>query len=226
MDRQQIPSCAHTPAPTRVLNVLIACEESQAECLAFRQLGHNAYSCDIQPCRPTGNPDWHIQGDVTHYLNGISTFTTQSGITVDLPRWDLIIAHPPCTYLCKVSSVWMIVDGYIQPERYEKMLCARDFFFQCLHAQAPYVAVENPLPMARAQLPKPSCFIHPSWFGVKYTKKTLYWLKNLPPIMHEIDYPCPKEFVHASRGKYRSRTFPQVAAALARQWSDYILNQP
>ncbi len=226
MDRQQIPSCAHTPAPTRVLNVLIACEESQAECLAFRQLGHNAYSCDIQPCRPTGNPDWHIQGDVTHYLNGIYTFTTQSGITVDLPGWDLIIAHPPCTYLCKVSSVWMVVDGYIQPERYEKMLCARDFFFQCLHAQAPYVAVENPLPMARAKLPKPSCFIHPSWFGVKYTKKTLYWLKNLPPVMHEIDYPCPKEFVKASRGKYRSRTFPQVAAALARQWSDYILNQP
>jgi hypothetical protein len=80
--------------------------------------------------------------------------------------------------------------------------------------------------MARAKLPKPSCFIHPSWFGVKYTKKTLYWLKNLPPVMHEIDYPCPKEFVKASRGKYRSRTFPQVAAALARQWSDYILNQP
>lgn len=226
MDRQQIPSCAHTHAPARVLNVLIACEESQAECLAFRQLGHNAYSCDIQPCRPTGNPDWHIQGDVTHYLNGISTFTTQSGITVDLPGWDLIIAHPPCTYLCKVSSVWMVVDGYIQPERYEKMLCARDFFFQCIHAQAPYVAVENPLPMARAQLPKPSCFIHPSWFGVKYTKKTLYWLKNLPPIMHEIDFPNPKEFVKASRGKYRSRTFPQVAAALARQWSDYILSQP
>ena len=225
MDRQQIPSCAHTPAPTRVLNVLIACEESQAECLAFRQLGHNAYSCDIQPCRPTGNPDWHIQGDVTHYLNGISTFTTQSGITVELPGWDLIIAHPPCTYLCKVSSVWMVVDGYIQPERYEKMLCARDFFFQCLHAQAPYVAVENPLPMARAKLPKPSCFLHPSWFGVKYTKKTLYWLKNLPPIMHEIDYPSPKEFVKASRGKYRSRTFPQVAAALARQWSDYILDE-
>ena len=237
MDRQQIPSCAHTPAPTRVLNVLIACEESQAECLAFRQLGHNAYSCDIQPCRPTGNPDWHIQGDVTHYLNGISTFTTQSGITVDLPGWDLIIAHPPCTYLCKVGSYWMYYTNRQNgkhfeklsepnPERYQKMLMAREFFMTCLNAKAPYVAVENPLPMKLAQLPKPSCFIHPSWFGVKYTKKTIYWLKNLPPIMHEIDYPCPKEFVHASRGKYRSRTFPQVAAALARQWSDYILNQP
>ena len=118
----------------------------------------------------------------------------------------------------------MIQNGVLNQNRYAKMLDAREFFFKCLNAKAPYVAVENPLPMARAQLPKPSCFIQPSWFGVKYTKKTLYWLRNLPPVMGGLEYPSPKEFVRASRGKYRSRTFTQVAMALAKQWSDYILN--
>lgn len=217
----RIPTRTHT----HTLYVLIACEESQAECLAFRELGHEAYSCDIQPCRPSGHPEWHIQADVTPYLRGETHFTTQNGCTVDVPGWDLIIAHPPCTYLCKVSSVHMVIAGQLQKDRYEKMLQARDFFFQCLNAKASYVAVENPLPMKRAQLPQPSCFIHPSWFGVKYTKKTLYWLRNLPPIMPELEHPNPRQFVRASRGKYRSRTFPQVAAALARQWSQYILDE-
>lgn len=216
----------HTRAHTRTrLYVLIACEESQAECSAFRSLGHIAFSCDIQPCRPSGNPAWHIQGDVTPLLKGAVQFTTQDGTRQSVPHFDLIIAHPPCTYLCKVSSVHMVKNGVIQQSRYDKMLQARDFFFQCLNAQAPFVAVENPLPMARAQLPKPSCFLQPSWFGVKYTKKTLFWLKNLPPVMPNLEYPNPKEYVRASRGKYRSRTFPQVAMAIAQQWSQYILDE-
>lgn len=216
----------HTRAHTRTrLYVLIACEESQAECSAFRSLGHIAFSCDIQPCRPSGNPAWHIQGDVTPLLKGAVQFTTQDGTRQSVPHFDLIIAHPPCTYLCKVSSVHMVKNGVIQQDRYDKMLLARDFFFQCLNAQAPFVAVENPLPMARAQLPKPSCFLQPSWFGVKYTKKTLFWLKNLPPVMPNLEYPNPKEYVRASRGKYRSRTFPEVAMAIAQQWSRYILDE-
>lgn len=221
---------SHTPAPMhthtrKTLYVLIACEESQAECQAFRELGHIAYSCDIQPCRHNGHPEWHIQGDVTPYLNGVTQFITQDGNPSSVPHFDLIIAHPPCTYLCKVSSVHMVIKGKLQQERYAKMLQARDFFYTCLNAHANYVAVENPLPMARARLPKPSCFLQPSWFGVKYTKKTLYWLKNLPPIMPELEHPNPKEFVRASRGKYRSRTFPEVARAIARQWSSYILDE-
>lgn len=206
------------------LNVLIACEESQAECIAWRELGHRAFSCDIQPCRRNGHPEWHILGDVTPFLNGRCHFQTMDGKLHRLDKWDLVIAHPPCTYLCKVSSVWMVVDGVIQPERYQKMLEAREFFFRCLSAQAEYVAVENPLPMARARLPKPSCYACPSWFGVKYTKKTLYWLKNLPPIMAEKVFSSPKQYVHSSRGKYRSRTFPEMAAGIARQWSKYILD--
>ena len=218
------PKSAPHKTPRRKLYVLIACEESQAECKAFRDLGYIAYSCDIQPYRPTGNPYWHIQADVTNLLHGDTAFRVQAGFLRCVPRWDLIIAHPPCTYLCKVSSVQMVVRGQVNPVRYEKMLQARKFFFECMNAQAPYVAVENPLPMARANLPQPSCFIHPSWFGVKYTKKTLYWLKNLPPIMPELEYPNPRQFVRASRGKYRSRTFPEVAQAIARQWSAYILD--
>jgi len=118
----------------------------------------------------------------------------------------------------------MKIDGKIQPERFAKMKEAREFFFHCLNAKAHYVAVENPIPMKLAQLPRPTCFLEPSWFGVKYTKKTLYWLKNLPPIMPKLIYPNPKCFTTSSRGKYRSRTFPQVAKAIAEQWSAYILD--
>lgn len=207
-----------------VLNVLIACEESQAECIAWRELGHRAFSCDIQPCRRGMHPEWHILGDVTPFLKGQTSFKTMDGKSHNLAKWDLVIAHSPCTYLCKVSSVWMMKDGVIQPERYQKMLEARAFFFECLSAQADYVAVENPLPMARARLPKPTCYACPSWFGVQYTKKTLYWLKNLPPIMAQITYDRPKRFVRSSRGKYRSRTFPEMAAGIARQWARFILD--
>lgn len=218
----------------KILNVLIACEESQAECIAFRNLGHRAFSCDIQKARY--HDEWHIMGDVTPYLMGKSEFCTADGKWHRLPGWDLIIAHPPCTYLCKVGSQWLYHKPNTQIElsgryvmmnsdRLEKMKKAREFFMLCLNANARYVAVENPLPMALAGLPKPTTYIEPSWFGVKYTKKTLYWLKGLPPIMPTIEFPNPKQYVRSSRGKYRSRTFPQVAQALAAQWSRHILDE-
>ena len=207
------------------LNILIACEESQEECMAFRQLGHRAFSCDIQKCRPSGHPEWHIQSDVLPLLDGCQYFITQDKRPHYVEHWHLIIAHPPCTYLCKQGSVWLHDGGGIVLERYYRMKMARDFFFRCLNATADYVAVENPLPMAIAELPQPSCFIQPSWFGVRYTKKTLYWLRNLPPLMPEIINPETKQFVRSSRGKYRSRTFPEVATAIARQWSEYIITQ-
>ena len=222
---QRAHACAHTQ---QTLYVLIACEESQAETTAFRELGHMAYSCDIQPCRHKGHPEWHILGDCSPYLKGATQFTTQDGTPRSVPRWDLIICHPPCTYLCKVGSVHLIrrtPDGtFINKDRWQKMVDAAAFFHQCLRARAPYVAVENPIPMARAGLPRPSFFACPSWYGVKYTKKTLYWVKNLPPLVAEIDYPSPRQFVYSSRGKYRSRTFPELARAIARQWSQYIID--
>lgn len=219
----------------RRLNVLIACEESQAECIAFRELGCNAYSCDIQPCRRDGHPEWHIHGDVTPFLNGKTKFVTQAGERRQVRKWDLIVAHPPCTYLCRLSSVqlrknadwYAIIDDEVHEvnfDRYQKLKEGRAFFMCCLQAKADYLAVENPIPMKIARLPRPDAFVHPSWYGVKYTKKTCYWLRNLPPPMAEIDFPNPKSFVNCSRGKYRSRTFPAMAKAIAKQWVDYIKN--
>ena len=168
----------HTGAQARIrpqdINVLIACEESQAECQAFRARGFNAYSCDIQPVRRGMNPDWHIQSNVTPLLAGETSFVTQAGEVKSVHSWHLIIAHPPCTYLCKLSSVHMVQHGVLNQERFRKMQDAAKFFRICLNAKANFVAVENPIPMARAGLPRPNCFIQPSWFGVKYTKKTLY----------------------------------------------------
>ena len=217
------------------LFVLIACEESQAECIAFRNLGHTAFSCDIQKCKKDGVPGWHILGDVTPYLQGQTNFFTQDGIFHNVPRWDLIIAHPPCTFLCKVGSVhlyknkdaWRTIRGewkMVNTERWQKMKEARKFFFICLNAAAKYVAVENPCPMAAAQLPKADAYACPSWYGFKYTKKTYYWLKNLPPPMAEFIDGRIKDYVKHSRGKYRSRTFSGLANALAKQWSEYVLN--
>lgn len=224
----------HARAHTRALNVLIACEESQAECLAFLRYGANAYSCDLQKARY--RPDRHIMGDVRPLLHGGVQFTTEDGQEHHVPSWDLIVAHPPCTYLCKVGSPWLYVNPdkwvticarrvQVNGQRWQAMKDGRAFFYECLQADADYVAVENPLPMACAQLPKPSTFVQPSWFGCKYTKKTLFWLRNLPPLMPEIEHPNPREFVRASRGKYRSRTFPQVADAMARQWLAYIIDE-
>lgn len=218
------------------LNVLIACEESQAECEAFRELGHIAYSCDIQPCRKGHHPEWHIQGDVSPFLRGQIDFQTQDGKRHKVKEWHLIIAHPPCTYLCRLSSVQLYKDPtewrmtsqgwkFLNGNRWEKLLAARSFFLTCLHAEARFVAVENPIPMAIADLPRPSCYACPSWYGVKYTKKTLYWTSGLPPLMAGVEYPTPKSFVNASRGKYRSRTFPALAKAIAEQWSKYILDE-
>ena len=220
----------------KILNVLIACEESQAECKAFRALGHNAYSCDLQKCRKAGNPDWHINADVRPYLHGETSFTTQSGKRKKVRQWDLIIAHPPCTYICRLSSCQLYkepttsceIDGdfiIANWDRVEALKKGRAFFMECLQAKAPYLAVENPVPMRLARLPKPDCFADPSWYGVKYTKKTCYWLRNLPPLMARASYASPKCYVQSSRGKYRSRTFPQLAEALAKQWSEYILDE-
>ncbi len=206
------------------INVLIACEESQVEMQAFRNAGFNAFSCDIQKPRRGADLRYQIQDDVRPYLNGLTHFKTMDGKRHQVQKWHLIIAHPPCTYLCKMSSVWMWINGQINEERYRKMEEAREFFMECLGARADFVAVENPLPMARARLPKPDCFVQPSWFGHPYTKKTLYWLRNLPPLMPECDVAKVKEYVRSSRGKYRSRSFEGIARAMAKQWGQFVYN--
>ncbi len=204
------------------INVLIACEESQVEVKAFRSLGCKAFSCDIQTAHG-GHPEWHIVGDALPLLAGTTKFTTQDGKRHHLTRWHLIIAHPPCTFLCKVStSAHKRGDTWL-PGCYTQLIQGREFFYSCLNACAPYVAVENPIPHREAWLPKPDFYTCPSQFGHKYTKKTLWWVKNLTPVMPTIIYPNAKCFVTASRGKYRSRTFANVAQACANTWIAQIL---
>lgn len=206
----------------RKVYVLVACEESQEECRAFRDAGFIAFSCDLQKCGRKANPSWHIHGDVIPYLYGRYEFVTMDGRRHHVPRWDLIIAHPPCTYLCKLSSVQLMKGGHLDMDRYMLMIEAREFFLKCLGALAPFVAVENPLPMARACLPPPSCYADPAWYGYRYRKKTLYWTKNLPPLFAQVINPDAAQLVHCSRGKYRARTSPNLAMAIAKQWGAWV----
>lgn len=202
-------------------NVLILCEESQVEVIEFRRLGYNAYSCDIMPCRG-GHPEWHIHYPAEYLLAGHKRFETQDGSWRYVPKWHMIIAHPPCTYLCRVGSPNLYINGEVDPVRESKMIVAADFFRQCLNAPSDLVAVENPIPMARAGLPRPSTYVQPYDFGHEYSKKTLLWLKNLPPLMPTQVRANWKQFVASTKGKYRSRSFQGIAVAMATQWGKYM----
>ena len=148
------------------MRVLVACEESQEVCKAFRARGHEAYSCDIQECSG-GYPEWHIQDDVLKHLDG----------------WDLIIAHPPCTYLSAVGTRHLYGGGYIHAERFNQGLKAADFFHKMLNAPCDKICVENPVPFKIFGLPKYTQIIHPYYFGDPFDKRTCLWLKGLPNLV-------------------------------------------
>ena len=213
------------------MKVLIACEESQRVCISFRDRGHEAYSCDIQECSG-GHPEWHIKTDVKPLLKGFCNFETMNGDKHALSGWDLIIAHPPCTYLSNVSAPHMFPKGELNKDRYKKLLKAREFFFTFLNAPCRKVCVENPMPLSIAQLPSPDCVIQPYEFGEPFTKKTYLWLKGLPPLIPTTFY-CGRKtpWVNSSGGKQRkgqkgfanskkdrSKTFWGIARAMAEQW--------
>lgn len=210
------------------MNVLILCEESQEETKAFRELGINAFSLDLLPAKKGTPVEWHIVDDARHFWsNNRNCFFTQDNKKHKVKKWDLIIAHPPCTYLSKAGATWFFSEK--QPEilrriRLEKMKKARDFFMFCLNLDVDYLLVENPIPLKMAQLPKPSFWACPSWFGDKYTKKTYYWAKNLPPLMPTCFNINTKSLIRCTGGKYRSRTRPMLAKAIAAQYVDYIKN--
>lgn len=116
------------------MNVLIACEESQTSCIEFRKLGHNAFSCDIQACSG-GFPEWHIKGDCLSLIDGSCSFFTCDGVNHYISSWDLIIAHPPCTYLSRAGSCRMFPRPHVlNYDRYEKAIAARDFFMRIYNA--------------------------------------------------------------------------------------------
>lgn len=228
------------------LKVLVACEESQRVCAAFRKLGHEAYSCDIQ--EPSGgHPECHILGDVLAVLNPYNTghtdgilFSTMDGAEHFVKKWDLIIAHPPCTYLSNAGTVRLVVKGELNQERYEKGLKAAEFFNLILHSNCDHICVENPVPNKRFPLQKYSQIIEPYFFGDPYKKKTCLWLKNLPLLKptNKVEPICSwvsggskdgkgnvrkQVGIHHS-AKERSKTFPGIAKAIAEQFSEYLIN--
>lgn len=218
------------------MKVLVACEESQAVCKAFRDRGHDAFSCDIQLCSG-GHPEWHILTDVLSILDpwdycdehnqpryGVF-FVTQDGVLHEIyDGWDLIIAHPPCTYLSKAGASLMFpTPGIPDPDRLAKAARAKEFFMRIYNAECPRICIENPVPLDICGLPPSSQVIQPYWFGEPYSKRTLLWLKGLPPLFGTLIEP---EFVswtavHSSK-KMRSKTFPGVAEAMASQWGSFV----
>lgn len=152
------------------MKVLIACEESQTVCKAFRARGHEAYSCDIQ--EPSGgHPEWHILGDALEAIKG-GAVTTMDGVSHEVGKWDLLIAHPPCTYLTNAGAVRMRRNGEIVPERYSLAMDAKAFFMEFYNADIPMIAVENPTPMKIVELPPYTQAIQPYEHGHPYSKRT------------------------------------------------------
>jgi hypothetical protein len=211
--------------------ILIACEFSQVVCKAFRDRGFEAYSCDILPTE--GNPEWHIQDDVLKHLND---------------GWDMMIAHPPCTYLTVTANKWMKPEFKTRfPYREQQRTYAIEFFMKLANAPINSKGLENPIGIMSTYYRKPNQYIQPYEFGHAERKKTCLWLFNLPllkptnivePIsyyaagkpyspthymskrsLNHLDYLPPMK----DRWKLRSRTFPGIAQAMATQWGDYLL---
>lgn len=227
------------------MKVLIACEESQAVCKEFRALGHEAYSCDLYECSGE-HPEWHITGDCLPLLNGAkqydslkTIFRTQDGLFHELPeKWDLIIAHPPCTHLSS-SGQWAYKKGKDINLKQE----AIDFFMNFVNADCDKIAIENPIGVMSTEYRKPDQIIQPYWFGDKAQKSTCLWLKGLPQLQ-PTNIVEKGEFVEwvdkktgrtkrqskydleilktaktsEERSKLRSKTFAGIAKAMASQW--------
>ena len=227
----------------KILKVLVACEESQRVCTAFRELGHEAYSCDI--IEPSGNhPEWHVKGDVLPLLEREREFTTMDGVKHTVDKWNLIVAHPPCTFLSNAGACRLYPHkGQLDQERYAKGLEAKEFFLKFYNADCEHIAIENPIPSKVFELPPYSQIIQPYEYGHPYTKKTCLWLKGLPNLQPtNIVEPlggwvCGNAEIwkkQAAKGKvygkeksakHRSKTFEGIAKAIAEQFSAYILKE-
>ena len=219
------------------MKILIACEESQRVCIAFREKGHEAYSCDIQECSG-GHPEWHILGDCIPILNGNCTFTTQDGQshTID-SKWDLIIAHPPCTRLCNSGQRWLYWgDEDYRNRKKKEQDEAIDFFMMFVNADCDKIAIENPSGIMSTKYRKPDQSYNPYDFeGETECKKTCLWLKGLPQLQPTQDLPKEqrtqgiwkahfdgKQYAwnNPETAKLRSKTPMGVAKAMAEQWSN------
>ena len=225
------------------MKVLIACEESQAVCIAFRKLGHEAYSCDLQACSG-GHPEWHIQADCLPILGGRCTFVTSDGAEHEISgKWDLLIAHPPCTFLSNVATRHFSLrctPAQKVVSWWEERAKAAIFFMHFVLADCPRICVENPVGFMNNNFRKPDQIIHPYMFAESeedheqyVTKATCLWLKGLTPLRTN-GLPKPNnakiygrfpsgkaktwEDQFTRSGKVRSKTFPGIAKAMAEQW--------
>lgn len=223
------------------MKVLVACEESQRVCIAFRARGHEAYSCDIQDCSG-GHPEWHIKGDALEAIRG-GTIVTCDGVSHAIGKWDLLIAHPPCTYLSNVSTRHFSLrctPAEKVAARWEERARGAVFFMRFLTANAERIAIENPVGFMNSAYRKPDQIIHPYMFAESetdaenyVTKATCLWLFKLPqlrgnglprPNNAELYGRIPSgkartwEDAHSHCPKERSKTFPGIARAMAEQW--------
>lgn len=196
------------------MKILVGCEESQAVTIAFRELGFEAYSCDIQECSG-GHPEWHIKGDVIEQA--------YSG------NYDLMVAHPPCTFLANSGVRWLnIVDGKItNHDRKQEMLWAARLFRDLLNAPIKHIAIENPIQHKHAGIIKYDQIIQPWQFGHGETKATCLWLKRLPKltptkVVDGREQRICKMAPGPDRAKLRSKTFSGIAKAMAQQWGSYL----
>lgn len=219
------------------MKVLVACEESQRVCTAFRERGHEAYSCDIID-QSGGHPEWHIMQNVLPLLNGKCEFETTDGVKHEIDgKWDLIIAHPPCTYLSNAGAARLYPKkGMINMKRYEKGLVAKEFFLKFVNADCDKICVENPIPSTVYELPKYSQIVQPYEYGHPFSKATCLWLKGLPKLKptdivteNIISWvsggskdnhgnPRKQSGTKIRSAKERSKTFPGIAKAMAEQW--------
>lgn len=209
------------------MKVLVACEESQEVCKAFREKGHEAYSCDIQECSG-GHPEWHILGDCLQILKG-GCIITMNGEKHIVEKWDLIIAHPPCTYISNAGVRFLYPGGkgILNEDRLRKGIKATHFFLRFLYADCEKIAIENPVPSTVYCLPKYNQIIQPWMFGHPVQKKTCLWLKGLPELVpteiceeRQSSKVAGNWFNHGGkeRQKNRAKTFPGIAKAMAEQW--------
>ena len=213
--------------------LLVCCEESQRVCTAFRERGWEAYSCDIEPCSG-GHPEWHIQQDVLPLINGDCEFDTVDGThhVID-GEWDLLICHPPCTYLSNAGARHLWKNHVLNQERYAQGLEAKEFFMQFINAKCEHIVVENPTPSKVYELPSYQQTIQPYEYGHPFKKTTRLWEKGVPQLL-------PTNIVEQrestkiagnwynkggkERQKNRSKTFEGIAQAMAGQWGSYIEN--
>jgi len=225
------------------MKVLIACECSQTVCKEFRALGHEAYSCDIEE-QYGGHPEWHIKGDALKIIEGGQMFKTEDGSTHNIDKWDLIIAHPPCTYLSNAATRSHSLKGATLEQinaRTQKRIKAQEFFMKFANVNCERVAIENPVGVMNTVYRKPDQIIEPYQFAESeedkenyVTKRTCLWLKGLNELKRN-DLPkpdnaklygihpsgkarCWEEMVKGDRATVRSKTFTGIAKAMAGQW--------